>query len=269
MKKVFLMIFIIVTIIIIDGFLINPKGYKINSKNIEIQDLTDSFNGFKILQISDFLIKDSKDIDRIQKISNKVNELAPDIIVFTGDLLYKENNLSNEDIKNLQKLLKKMTCTLYKYAVIGDNDDINSFETIMNEADFKILNNESSYIFYKDVKPIKITGITNLDNVSKALTLEDNLETTLNLVITHYPDNFEVLKNENVDIILAGHSLNGQITMPFYGGLIKPNGSKKYTSGIFEENNTKLFISGGIGAPKVEFRLFNKPEINLYKIQKK
>ena len=162
-----------------------------------------------------------------------------------------------------------MDCTLYKYAVIGDNDEINKYSEIMNDAQFKILDNESNYIFYKDVNPIKITGLTNLDNVSKAISIDDNLVTTFNLVITHYPDYFETLKNDDIDVMLAGHSLNGLVVLPFYGGIISTEWSKKYKYGSYEENNSKLFISGGIGTPKIEFRLFNKPEINLYSLQKK
>lgn len=269
MKKVFFAIFIFIVCLVLYGFFINTKGFKIVSKNIEVQNLSDSFDGFKILQLSDFLIKNKKDLDRIQSISKKVSDLKPDIIVFTGDLLYKNNNLNNDDINKLKELLKNMECTLYKYAVFGDNDDISKYSDIMNYAHFKILDNDSEYIFYKDVKPIKITGLTNLDNINKAISVDDNLETTLNLVITHYPDYFETLKNDDIDVVLAGHSLNGQIVLPFYGGVITTDWSKKYKYGSYEENNSKLFISGGIGTFKTEFRLFNKPEINLYKLQKK
>ena len=267
MKKVFLVIFIFIICLVLYGFFINPKGFKIISKNIEVPKISDSFDGFKILQLSDFLIKDKNDLKRIQNISEKVNDLKPDIIVFTGDLLYK-NNLDKDDINTLKELLKNMECTLYKYAIIGDNDEVNKYSEIMNDANFKILDNESEYIFYKDVKPIKITGLTNLDNINKALNIEDNLETTFNLVITHYPDYFETLKNNDIDVMLAGHSLNGLVVLPFYGGIISTDWSQKYKYGSYEENNSKLFISGGIGTHKIEFRLFNKPEINLYLLKK-
>lgn len=269
MKKIFIVIIFLIGLIIIDGFFINPNGFKIAEKKIFVDNLPESFENFKILQISDLLISNKKDINRLKNIKTKSNERKPDIIVFTGDLLYKNNNLNNDDINKLKELLKNMDCTLYKYAVIGDNDEINKYSEIMNDAQFKILDNESNYIFYKDVNPIKITGLTNLDNVSKAISIDDNLVTTFNLVITHYPDYFETLKNDDIDVMLAGHSLNGLVVLPFYGGIISTDWSKKYKYGSYEENNSKLFISGGIGTPKIEFRLFNKPEINLYSLQKK
>ena len=264
MKKVLLTIVIFVICLTFYGFFINTNGFSIKSQIIEIEDLSKSFDGFKILQLSDFLIKDEKDLSRIEDISNKIEELNPDVIVFTGDLLYKDNNLNNEDINRLKNILKKMEANLNKYAVIGDNDEKKEYSDIMNYADFKVLNNESNYIFYKDVTPIKITGLTSEKNVLKSLEMEDNLETSFNFVITHYPDYFNTLKNEDVDVVLAGHSLNGQIIVPFYGGLIKCNKAKYYINGSYIENGAKLFISGGIGTKDVNFRLFNKPQINLY-----
>lgn len=267
MKKIFLIIFILILSLALYGFFINPKGFKITSKTIEINTIPESFNGFKILQLTDFLIKDSKDLKNIENITEKVTDLKPDIILFTGDLIYKNNNLSEQDITKLKEILSKMECTLYKYAITGDNDN-NTSKDILTNSNFTILDNESKYIFYKDPKPIKITGLTNLENLDTSLTIEDNLDTALNLVITHYPDYFETLKNEDVDIILSGHSLNGQVVIPFYGGIIKSPLANKYIYGSYEENNTKLFISGGIGNKKINFRLFNKPEINLYNLKK-
>lgn len=268
MKKVFLSIFILMLCLIFYGVFVGTKGFKVNSKTIEIQDLSDSFDGFKILQLSDFLIKDVNELKNIENISKKINDLKPDIIIFTGDLLYKNNNLTESDLEKLVEILKNMECSLYKYAVVGDNDEINSYKDIMFKSEFKVLDNESDYIFYKDIKPIKITGLTNLNDVSNAMFMEDNLETMVNIVITHYPDYFETLKNEDINIVFAGHSLNGQVIVPFYGGLIKSDMAKKYVYGSYQENDSKLFISGGIGTPKIQFRLFNKPEINLYKFKK-
>ena len=264
MKKIILTIFILITSITLYGFFINPIGFKTTSNTIEVSNLSKSFDGFKILQLSDFLIKSSKDLDRLENINKEIKKLKPDIIIYTGDLLHKDNTLKEDDITKLKDILYNMECTLYKYAVLGDNDDITKYTDVMNIGSFIVLDNESKYIFYKDITPIKITGITNLDNLDKSITIEDNLDTTFNLVITHYPDYFDTIKNMDIDVILAGHSLKGQIRIPFYGGIVRLNDAKKYLNGYYEEKNTKMYVSSGIGNNKIDFRLFNKPEINLY-----
>ena len=68
-------------------------------------------------------------------------------------------------------------------------------------------------------------------------------------------------------MILAGHSLNGQIVLPLIGPLIKKDGAKKYISSYYEINNTLLYVSGGIGNSNYEFRLLNHPSINFFRIR--
>ena len=138
----------------------------------------------------------------------------------------------------------------------------------MNNTSFQILDNQSTYLFYKDITPLKITGITNTNDIDKTFEI-DNKETFFNLVLTHYPDNILAINDKNVQVVLAGHSLKGQIVIPFYGGLIKKDGARSYINNYYEVNGKKLFISGGIGTENINFRLFNKPEINVYTLQKK
>ena len=158
---------------------------------------------------------------------------------------------------------------MYKYAVIGDSDSDN-YKEIMTDSDFIVLDNESTYIFYEDITPIKITGITDTSNVEKALSTTDNLDTIYNIVITHYPDNIDEISKYDVDLVIAGHSLLGQIRLPFVGGIIRKDGAQKYIDNYYEINNTKMYVSSGLGIDNnYYYRLFNKPEINLYRLKTK
>lgn len=268
MKKVLIAIIILLSFVLIDGFFINPNGFKIIEKKIYVDNLPESFEDFKILQISDLLISNKKDINRLKNIKAKSNERKPDIIVFTGDLINSKNDLTDNDINDIFDILKSLECNLYKYSVIGDNDqkNIDLFNKIMNNSDFKILDNESTYLFYKDINPIKITGINTID----VKTVETNEELTpiFNLVLMHYPDYADNLSFDNA-IALSGHSLKGKIRIPFYGGIIKKDGAKKYIDDYYEIGTNKLYVSGGIGTENVKFRFNNKPEINFYRLEKK
>ena len=268
MKKILIAIIILLSFVLIDGFFINPNGFKIIEKKIYVDNLPESFEDFKILQISDLLISNKKDINRLKNIKAKSNERKPDIIVFTGDLINSKNDLTDNDINDIIDILKSLECNLYKYSVIGDNDqkNIDLFNKIMNNSDFKILDNESTYLFYKDINPIKITGINTID----VKTVETNEELTpiFNLVLMHYPDYADSLSFDNA-IALSGHSLKGKIRIPFYGGIIKKDGAKKYIDDYYEIGTNKLYVSGGIGTENVKFRFNNKPEINFYRLEKK
>ena len=157
MKK-FIIIFILLIIsVILYARFIGTSNYKIIEHTIKIENLSESFNGFKIVQFSDFLLGSTKTIEDLENIVNDINNIDADIIVFTGDLINENYNISNEEIEQIKENLRNLDCTLYKYAVIGDND-LENYKEIMTDSNFIVLDNESNYIFYEDIRPIKITG---------------------------------------------------------------------------------------------------------------
>ena len=87
--------------------------------------------------------------------------------------------------------------------------------------------------------------------------------------IMHTPDTFDDIKNYNFNLVLAGHSHNGQVDLPFYGAIYTPKGAKKYYKPYYKIDNTDLYISSGIGTSNYNFRLFNRPSFNLYRLNAK
>lgn len=268
MKKIIIFLIVLLIGILLYAHFIETKNFKITEQSIQA-NISESFNGFKIVQFSDLLIGSTKTIDNLEEIVNEINNLNPDIIVFTGDLIKKDYDIKDNEIEKIKELLKNLNCTLYKYATIGDNDQEN-YKEIMTDSDFIILDNESNYIFYQDITPIKITGITDVSDLEKALSISDDLDASYNIVITHQPDNIEILATYDIDLVLAGHSLLGQIRLPFIGGIIKKDGATKYIDNYYKVNDTIMYVSSGLGIDNnYYFRLFNKPEINLYRLTQK
>ncbi len=89
------------------------------------------------------------------------------------------------------------------------------------------------------------------------------------IVLAHEPDQILDIKNYNFNLFLAGHSHLGQIRLPLIGAIYTPKGSKKYYDEHYKVNNADMYINGGIGTSVIEFRLLNKPSINLYRFYTK
>lgn len=269
---------IIVIIIIISGTysymrFIEPKLLNVREYPIINKKIPDSMNGFKIVHFSDIHFGRNINEPELEKIIQKINELKPDILIFTGDLLDEKINITENSKNNIKEILKKTTAKLGKYAIAGDNDykDIDFFKTTMQEANFEILENKNIPIYYKSETPIYISGISSIKqneyDLIKSLEKETN-EETFQIVMTHEPILFDELKRE-VDVVLAGHNLGGEISLPFIGGIIKIDNTKDYINDFYKNGNAKLYISNGLGTEKTNLRFMNVPSISLYRLYNK
>lgn len=252
---------IIAIILIFNKYFIAHK-IRVVEYGIKDKKLPENFHGLKIVHYSDILYGKSTTIKDIDKMVKKINELNPDAVIFTGDLFFKDIKVKDKELKKIKKSLSKINAKYNKYAVIGDNDLAfkDSFYQIFQD-DYIILDNESALLYLKEDTPIRITGINDVSK--EELFAED--DSLFNILITHKPDDIVKLKNK-YNLAFAGHSMGGQIKLPFFGPTIKIKGAKTYTGGYYELNNAKLYVNEGIGSQNVSMRLNNHPKINLYRI---
>lgn len=271
-KILFFIIFILIIILLYSRF-IGTKGLKVKEYKIVNENFTDNFYGLKIVHITDLHYGNTTNNSDLKKIVDKVNLIKPDIIVFTGDLLDKK--LNNEELEEFKSTLNNMKSNIKKYAVNGNHDE--NFSEILKETGFTDLNNNYDSLYNSNNSVILFSGINTNDDINDAIKNINNFlsdeQNTNNIIykimLMHEPDKILDFDYNNYDLILAGHSHNGQITIPFIGSLYKPNGSKKYYKDYYELEGTKLYISGGIGTSTLKLRLFNKPSINLYRLTSK
>ena len=96
-------------------------------------------------------------------------------------------------------------------------------------------------------------------------------KTQYTILLSHRPELIDTYTEENFDLVLSGHAHGGQIRIPFLGGLVAPNQGflPKYTSGIYEKNDTKMIVSRGIGNSIIPFRINNRPELVVINLQNK
>ena len=257
--KFFATISAILIIILLYGFLISPRVFKTNEIKIKTNLITDNFDGFKIVHLSDIYYGTTVDEDMLNNIVKEVNLLKPDIVVLTGDLLSK--NITYGEVKT--------------NAITGDNDN-DIWEEIIEKSDFINLNDTYELIYNNGNIPIVISGISSTTSygelVNKVTNFESYMENSevkpcYSILLMHEPDFADYINNDNYNLILAGHSLGG-INLPIIGRVKLSEGAKKYDYGYFNIKNTSLYVSNGLGTNRYSYRLMNKPSINFYRIVK-
>lgn len=273
--SIFLFLIIVVVTIFLYAKYRGIKGLIVKEYRVESEILTSNFSGLKIVHFSDLLYKSTVDKDDVKNLVKRINELKPDIVVFTGDLINKNAKITNEDIEFLEEELESISVKIGKYAVYGDEDySVESYKTIMEKGKFKILNNSYDEIFYKNNDSMFIVGLPS------SLKEEVKLEEAFNfykedekrkfiIVLVHDGKTIKFLDESTyeVDLVLGGHSLNGSVVIPYYGGIFIDDGSYKYYQEHYSKGITDIYISSGIGTNKYPYRIFNKPSFNLYRLK--
>lgn len=264
-KIIFLVILIIATIFILLRYIgnmgIKVKEYKIINNNIG------NFYGLKIVHVTDLHYGMTNE-KKLKKLVKEINLTKPDIVLFTGDLVDK-NTKYNKEIDNvLIENLKNINAYYGKYYANGDEDLLyKTFDTIMSNSNFISLDDTYEVIYNEKNETIFLSGISPDKSLTNEIKENINLNTyNYKILLTHYPDGVTSVLKYNFDLIASGHSLNGQVRLPFIGSVYTKENSRKYYNSYYKIDNTNLYISSGIGNSTINIRLNNPPSFNLYRI---
>lgn len=267
-KHYFTWLLLIIGILFIYARYLGTSNLVIKEYSIINEKIPLNFHGLKIVQFSDLHYGTTIKEEELKNVINKINELNPDIIFFTGDLIDNSYKISEDEEKLITKELNRLEPNIGIYAVRGNHDINDNFENIIKNTYIELLNNQNKLLYFDNSStPIMLIALDDnlkgTQNIDNAFNFEDN--DYYKILITHEPDDYDKLP-KNVNLFLAGHSHLGQVRLPFIGSVYNMEGAKKYKEEKYEIDETNLFISGGLGTTKIKYRFLDKPSINFFRL---
>lgn len=222
-----------------------------------------SFDGFRILHLSDL---HNKRFGRNQRVLlNKINQINPDIIVITGDII----NSRHFDLSPVVELISKLTPHYPVYFVHGNHEARENFcqqvKGTLLLYGVHILEDRSEKL-RRGNDVVELHGISD-PNFSSEVMVENYLRHLshehFSILLSHRPELIDIFADIGMDLVFSGHTHGGQWRLPFVGGLVAPHQGvfPKYDAGRFEVEGTTLFISRGLGTSYVPQRILNQPEL--------
>ncbi|EKE04544.1 MAG: hypothetical protein ACD_20C00051G0010 [uncultured bacterium] len=264
----------------IAGFLgILSRQIDITVQDIKIDNLETSLNGLLIAQISDLHINEWH-MEIVEQAISILNKLNPDIVVMTGDAICNGQKF----IPDLTRLFKEINPKYGKFACIGnhdhsDGDNGRRIQELYRKTDFKLLVNESVKVNIQG-ETLYIAGADDIElgdqNIIKMV--KDLPKEATSIFLTHNPFNFQDFAQFNPNLVLAGHTHGGQLYFSMLKFIYNLRLGCNYISGLYNLDQTNLYVNRGIGtaliAPKIfnkEFiintpRINSKPEISLFRL---
>ena len=252
---------ILITLLISSYGIWNAQNIRLTNVDIDAKRLTKEL---KIVQLSDIHIGHFRGKKFFRKIIDKTIKQNPDFVVITGDLYDSKKHLSKKFLEPLTEIKSPV------FFIEGNHDiyaGIETLKSILKQLKVIVLENE---IFEFD--EIQVIGLKYMkaDSSSFDMLANESTETIksvlskmtisdkkISVLLHHSPAGLNFINDKGIDLFLAGHTHAGQLfPMTIINKLVF-----KYNRGLYEFNNTKLFVSEGIGASRPPMRIGTKSEI--------
>lgn len=274
--------------VIMYGIFKTRYHFKVHHVSLKFKHLPPAFHGLKVVQISDLHLGSyNHKFHILERAIRKINQLEPDLLFFTGDLV---NNYAWE-LRGWRKAFRHFSPKIDKYAVLGNHDygdyskwdseeakkeNFNAIKTFYKENDFKLLLNETE-IIEKENQNIAIVGVENwgnppfkqYGNLQKAL--EGTEQIPFKILLSHDPSHWpeEVIEHTNIALTLSGHTHGMQAAFKLKNKEWSPIKYKyKHWAGLYEQNNQFLYVNRGLGWLGFPGRLGMRPEITIMELKK-
>jgi predicted MPP superfamily phosphohydrolase len=256
--------------------------------NLVLQDLPGSFDGFRIVQVSDIHTGSFLSTDPLDRAVNIINEQKPDVVFFTGDLV----NYHHREAINFVDTLKKIEARHGVFSIFGNHDygdyykwdnpaekekDIQELKKIHSQAGWKLLWDEHSHI-EQDGEKITIIGVQNcsahgFSNYGSLEKATKNINySPVNILLSHDPSHWRkevISKYRNINLTLSGHTHGMQFGVEIPGFKWSPvQYLYKEWAGMYQEKNQYLYVNRGLGFIGYPGRVGILPEITVINLKK-
>jgi predicted MPP superfamily phosphohydrolase len=284
-------VIVLILVYIVVGIATSLK-IKTSTYVIEYGNLPVNFDGYKIVQITDY----HKGVygNENKALVDGIRALEPDIIVMTGDIIDK----SSDDIENITDLCQSL-CGIAPVLWIRGNHFYKADEALAEELEGVLeemgvisLVNEC-YIVSRDGQNIKFCGVDDPENLYSGEDLpseyvksasysamerflaeteeNSNGEDGFKILLSHRYSVYEKFPEYGYSLAFAGHSHGGQLKLPGGIDIIGYNLKlfPKVKSGYNDIDGMPLIVSSGLGTSNLNLRLYNPPEIVLVELKSK
>ena len=257
---------VLTLVIVVIGAYI-AKNTRIITYDVKINKNIEDLN---IVVFSDIHLGYQVGYEKVKEIVKKTNDMKPDLVLIPGDI-FNGNYSHVDNIEKISDELKKIESRYGVYASLGNHDvtkDEGKIKDFLKRSDITLLQddfvvvNGITILGRKDKRPIdsfeyeRITLDEIINKTDKDLPI---------IVLDHQPADIDSAIKDNADLIVSGHTHNGQI---FPGSLIT-NALFKVGYGHKQFNNTNVIVTSGVGFWGPPIRIGSISEIVNIKLSSK
>jgi uncharacterized protein len=235
----------------------------IRTIEVPIAGLSEAFDGYRIVQLSDLHIGSLDRLERGLEWAKRANALAADLAVVTGDLV-TSGTAYYADAARVLGALEARDGTV---AVLGNHDQWNPPLLVqeLEQQGVKVLRNEWQLV-ERHGQSLVVAGLDDMyaGRSDLELALVGRPSGAPTVLLAHYPTFFEAAAQRGVALTLSGHTHGGQIGLPFLANSLNfARLSGQASRGLRTRGASHLYVNAGLGTSGPPLRLGVPPEIAL------
>ena len=237
----------------------------------ELSGLPAGFDGYRIAHLSDLHGHEYGEDSR--ELVERVAREDPDLIVITGDLIDQKSQLDM-----VPALARGLSAVAPTYYVTGNHEwalgskTVKELKALLGESGVTVLSNRWEAV-ERNGDRLALAGVADPNGYADQTTpeelyawIQEDSPGLFTLLLAHRNDRFPQYAAAGYGFVLSGHGHGGIVRLPFLGGLIGTNRRlfPQWTSGLYAQGDSVLFVSRGLGnntVPFQGFRIFNRPEL--------
>lgn len=231
---------------------------KLETLRVTRWTLPSSKASLRVAHLSDLHLHDGASTEWLDFLTRRVAQEQPDLIVFTGDFTATRAPYRNP--KPVLDLFAALHAPMGKFAVRGNHDRkgaAGKAAELMEQAGFRVLENEAVETVTPQGAPVIIGGLAPMEkneyDVRGVLWMKSRPE-AFRLLLIHEPMLAEKVPAGTADLLLAGHTHEGQCHVPRAERLWLPKNTGRYVHGEYRVHQTPLYVSAGLGESRIAMR---------------
>lgn len=257
---------------------VEPRWIEVTTVDIHVPGFASPLDGLTVAQLSDLHRGPHVTAEAVRRSVLQTNRLRADLVVLTGDFVYRSAQYSESCAQELEAL----HAPLGVYAVLGNHDvwaDADEVAGNLSGVGIGVLRDAKvplpiggARLWLVGIEDTGYTGGSFGDFQTAWQGAADRLATLLDsippgenrLLLVHNPDFTEMLPDSRIDLALCGHTHGGQVRVPLLGHPLVPSCfGQRYAAGLVDGPRTRVYVNRGIGLISPPTRFNCRPEITL------
>jgi predicted MPP superfamily phosphohydrolase len=247
-----------------------PFQIEYTQVDLPLTNLPASLEGFRMVQITDLHTGRSTPVWFLEQVIERVNQMKPDLVVVTGDIISRRGKWIPTACELLAKLKAPTVATLGNHDYTEGREPwhghelADRLEKSLEDKGIRVLRNEAMPIERADGRAwiIGLEDFWSLKFSAEQALAGVNCDEPI-IALSHNPDTIYALARANVQWVIAGHTHGGQIRIPLLGGVVMPMRHKQFAMGHHRVGGTRMYVSRGVGF-KVRARFRCPPEVTTF-----